>query len=73
VNSDGSGSPRRLTTGSAEDAWPAFSPSGDKIVYQSNPTGNRDLYIMNADGTGGRQPTDDPTKDEIPSWQPVQW
>jgi Tol biopolymer transport system component len=52
---------RRLTrtAGSAEvlgdDSWPAWSPDGTRIVFSSNRTGNGDVWIMRADGTGQRR------------------
>lgn len=37
---------------------PSWSPDGSKIVYTSSKTGNEEIWIMNADGTGKTQLTD---------------
>lgn len=43
----------------------AWTPDG-RIVYHSKESGNEDIWIMNADGTGKRQLTVDPGVDERP-------
>ena len=57
---DGDGSnPRRVTENSYSDGFPALSPDGTRIVFESNrlrvegePFNTSDLFVMNADGTG---------------------
>jgi hypothetical protein len=62
-----------LTNSAAEDIEPAWSPSGTKIVFASTPSGqDREIYTMNADGTGVTQITNNATADSTPNWQPVQ-
>ena len=51
MNADGTGQ-TRLTTNSAHDSVPAWSPDGTKIAFASNRDGNYEIYVMNADGTG---------------------
>ena len=58
VNGDGT-NPRRLTENADYDGFPALSPDGSKIVFESNrrrtgsePFNTSDLFVMNADGTG---------------------
>jgi Tol biopolymer transport system component/tRNA A-37 threonylcarbamoyl transferase component Bud32 len=60
--------PRQLTNeGSA--GTPAWTPDG-RIVYQSGASGNGDIWVMNADGSGQRQLTFDPNNDTSPEVSP---
>jgi Tol biopolymer transport system component len=52
------GNPRRVTNNSDGDGFPALSPDGKKIVFDSNrlrtegePLNISDLFVMNTDGT----------------------
>ena len=68
---------RNLTEGSGgDDDVPSWSADGRMIVFESktvhpwNPTGDQELYVMNADGSGRRQLTFNESDDGIPSWSP---
>jgi hypothetical protein len=76
---DADGSHAVQLTHGANDAWPAWSPDGHRIAFAGNMASTpcppqrfeygcrRDLYVMNADGTG-LHPV---AKDGIsPSWSP---
>ncbi len=41
-----------------------------KIAFTSNRDGNREVYVMNADGTNVRNVTNDPSPDGMPTWSP---
>jgi len=70
VDADGSGL-TRLTNGTGNNAYPAYSPDVSKIVFTSDRTGTRQVWLMNADGTGQHQLTfDAQTKDQVPDWSP---
>jgi TolB protein len=50
---------------------PAWSPDGKEIVFVRSLGGNRELYLMHADGTGQRRLTVNPGLDAAPDWQPL--
>ena len=50
MNPDGSNQ-TNLTSNSANDFAPAWSPDGAKIAFVSNRNGNSQLFVMNADGS----------------------
>ncbi|HLN98618.1 MAG TPA: protein kinase [Pyrinomonadaceae bacterium] len=50
-------------------AWASWTPDG-KIVYNSNASGNFDIWIMNSDGTDKKQLTFDPSLDLSPAMTP---
>jgi WD40-like Beta Propeller Repeat len=67
INSDGSGL-HNLTT--AADSGPKWSPDGQKILFTSDRDGNREIYVMNPDGTGQTNLTANPAADFNPVWSP---
>ena len=50
----------RLTWAWRPDDGASYSPDGSKILFQSNRTGYRELYVMDADGSSLRQLTHQP-------------
>jgi Tol biopolymer transport system component len=46
---------KRLTNNSFSDLYPFSSPDSKQIVFQSDRDGHRDIYVMNADGSGQRR------------------
>jgi TolB protein len=56
INLDGSGL-RNLTRNPARDGHPVWSPDGRRIGFVSNRGNNRDIYVMNADGSRQRNLT----------------
>lgn len=73
-----------LTAHSDDDRHSSWSPSGNKIVFGSDrrvpgddteagcsaDEGQRDLFVMNADGTGQRRLTRIEADDSAPAWSP---
>jgi dipeptidyl aminopeptidase/acylaminoacyl peptidase len=52
------------------DSAPAWSPDGKQIAFESTLDGDREIYVMNADGTDIRQLTHNTLWDEGPAWSP---
>lgn len=75
INADGTGR-EDLTASRAYDILPAFSPSGDEIVFSKLTFDGRseqsELVVMDSDGTNKRQITDTPRAFEYEAdWQPL--
>jgi TolB protein len=71
MNSDGSGKPERLTNNAEEERAPSWSPDGKRIAYMSRKGGSDfEICVMNADGTGQVQLTDNNVGDFTCSWSP---
>lgn len=77
MNADGTGEARLTNDGA--DRNPSWSPDGTRIAFEigpKEPIGHRQIYVMNADGSGGKtQLTFDPcqscTTDNLdPAWAP---
>src|SRR4029077_20448303 len=49
VGKDG-GVARRLTSGPGYTSFPRFSPDGKQVAYTSEYDGNREVYVMSAEG-----------------------
>jgi Tol biopolymer transport system component len=64
---DGAGVKRIAKNASA----PAWSPDGKEIVFVRWLGGNRELYVMRADGTQQRRLTINAGLDIVPDWQPL--
>jgi Tol biopolymer transport system component len=56
-----------LTTSGNEPSW---SPDGAKIVFSSIRDGDREIYVMNSDGTGQTRLTNHSGFDGSPTWSP---
>jgi Tol biopolymer transport system component len=77
MNADGT-EQTRLTNYPGADAFPNWSPDGQKIVFHrqvfdlEHPGGANQLFIMNADGSDQTQITFPPTTNMFPAWGPGQ-
>ncbi len=62
---------RRLTDNTAADIGPAWSPGGERIVFQSTRDGNGEIYVMDAaDGSEPVNLTRNPAADSQPVVSP---
>jgi len=78
MKADGTGESRRLTFDGAptyplemRSQNPAWSPDGSRIAYESTRSGNSEIWVMNADGTG--EPvnvSNHESWDSDPAWSP---
>jgi TolB protein len=68
---DGSGAVNLTPDSPGNDGFMDFSGDGRRIVFRSSRTGNFDIYIMNSDGTGVRNLTNDPSYDSFPAFSPL--
>lgn len=74
MNSDGT-QQMRLNSNDGDidvsvDADPAWSPDGTRIAFESNRTGNYDIYLMAPDGSNLVPLISGPTDDTQPAWSP---
>lgn len=51
-------------------AGPISADEGDRIVFASDRSGNFEIYVMNADGTGPVNLTNNAAQDFFPNWSP---
>jgi Tol biopolymer transport system component len=62
-----------LRTG--DERYPSYSPDGTQIAFRGDldlaePSGDEEIYVMDADGTNVRQLTSNADFDSAPSWSP---
>ncbi|MGB7490836.1 MAG: protein kinase, partial [Thermoanaerobaculia bacterium] len=70
IRTDGTGL-RQLTDSGHVDYYPAWSPDSQRIAFFSNRSGSGEAWIVQRDGSGLRQLTNDPDKIVFPPrWSP---
>ena len=76
MNPDGSDQ-TRLTMESRNDQRPDVSPNGrqivlvsNRIITETNPSGDFEIFVMDSDGGGARQLTFNGAEDSWPRWSP---
>jgi Tol biopolymer transport system component len=74
MRADGSGAPQLLSDAAgAEDSGPRWSPNGKRISFTSDRTGDYEVWVINADGTGETNLTNSPTTTDGFTWPPASW
>lgn len=74
TNSDGTGSPSRLTQSAGNESSPAWSPDGSQIAFLSDRFQDElvnDVWVMDADGSDETRLTRGPKNETAPLWQPL--
>jgi hypothetical protein len=59
-----------LTRNPAGDTFPAWSPDGERILFNSDRDGNSEIYVMDADGSDPTNLTGNPASDFYADWSP---
>ena len=54
----------------ALDMNPFFFPDGKMIAFQSDRDGRKEVWVMNADGSGQRRLSDEGCSDHFMRWSP---
>ena len=60
----------QITDEQANDVQPAFSPSGSRVAFSSNRSGQWDIWVVDANGKNPTQITNTPAPELHPSWSP---
>ena len=61
-----------LSKNPSQDYNPTWSPDSKKIAYQTQRTGNWEIFRARAtDGANPTNMTNNPAHDEQPAWQPL--
>src|SRR3712207_9152593 len=58
----------RVTTSPAFDGDPSWSPNGARLAFTSTRDGNKEIYVMDADGSNQERLTDAAAADFDPAW-----
>jgi Tol biopolymer transport system component/DNA-binding winged helix-turn-helix (wHTH) protein len=62
---------QQITSSSAADFWPSFSPDGSQIAFSSNRTGSFEIYVRSlGPGSADRQITSAGGNNIEPAWSP---
>jgi TolB protein len=68
ITPDGTGLQQLTTVGNNED--PTWSPDGRHIAFASTRTGQKDIFVMRADGTEQVRLTSNGRENYLPDWSP---
>jgi TolB protein len=57
--------------GNSQAFAPSWSPDGKKIAFASSRSGNMEVWVVNRDGTGAKNLTQNGSADTAPCWSPT--
>jgi TolB protein len=60
-----------ITNGAGQAFAASYSPDGKRMAYASSRSGNMEIWIANADGSGARKLTSSSGLDTAPFWSPT--
>lgn len=63
-------SPFPLTSDGGDNRFPAWSPDGNQLIFQSKRDGDDDIYRINVDGSDLQNITQNGTEDRQATWSP---
>jgi TolB protein len=66
----GGGDVRCLTDREGKDGWPTWSPDGQRIAFESDRSGDWDIWAINVDGSGLTNLSRSPEDELYPAWSP---
>jgi serine/threonine protein kinase len=64
--------PVQVTTSRAWEGEPAISPTGNRIAFSSNASGNFEIHVTDINGNAPHVVTDSPADDRQPAWFPAE-
>lgn len=64
------GAEERLTAHSRDNWFSSFSPDGRRLVYQSDRTGNNEIWLLDLETRTEVNLTNHPGEDRLPDWSP---
>jgi eukaryotic-like serine/threonine-protein kinase len=67
-DSDGTGAVQLTSLGGPACGTPRWSPDGASVVFDANPDGHWDIFVIGANGGAPRRLTRQPSSDAVPSW-----
>src|SRR5262245_56128338 len=67
---DGKTPPRQLTTTEKKDGHPRWSPNGGKILFESNRSGEQQIWVIDLSGGEAKQVTTISTEAATAIWSP---
>lgn len=70
IRADGTGLTNVTADSTSSDAFPAWSSDCEQIVFRSGRDGNKEIYLINADGSNPRRLTHHDSTDTMPALSP---